>query len=522
MKTEKSRTVNVLRNMTAGMFVKGITLVLSFVSKTIFIKLLGIQYTGVSSLFTDILTVLSLAELGISSAITYALYKPVAEQDGRQIARLMNFYKTAYRVVALAVLFFGLALVPFLDRLVTDVPDIKESITLVYMLYLMKSACSYLFIYKSAILNAKQKKYEISKIEGSMAVVKLLTECLVLWLFRQFLVYLLADILLTVLQNILISKRAEREYDSRAGGDGGKLGKQEKLAILADVKALAMYQISGVCLSGTDSIVISSMLGTGLVGLLSSYKIILQSVTSLLQQFFNAANAGVGNLAAEGEREKQYRLFQGLNFAVFWVSTFCSTALYVLLNPFVELWLGRDYLLGEPVVLALVSDFYITNMIRCVALFRTSNGLFVQGRYRPVIMTVINVALSVLLAYRHGIFGVLIATVIARAVTQVWYDPWLIYREIFRKNVGEYYKNYIGYFLTAVIGILLIQAAARMATGMAGNPCLLFLLKAVLCLAVPNGLIVLFWHRTEQFGECVRRIGKIAGMVKGRGRRNGR
>ncbi len=518
MKKEKSRTANVLRNMTAGMFVKGITLVLSFVSKTIFIKLLGIQYTGVSSLFTDILTVLSLAELGISSAITYALYKPVAEKDSRQIARLMNFYKTAYRMVALAVLSFGLALVPFLDRLVTDVPDIRESITLVYLLYVTKSACSYLLIYKSAILNAKQKKYEISKIEGIMAVVKLLAECLVLWLFRQFLAYLLTDILLTLVQNILISRRAEREYDSRAGGDGGKLGKEEKLAILADVKALAMYQISGVCLSGTDSIVISSVLGTGMVGLLSSYKMLLQSVTSILQQFFNAANASVGNLAAEGGREKQYRLFRGLNFAVFWANAFCGTALYLLLNPFVELWLGREYLLGEPVALALALDFYISNMIRCVALFRTSNGLFVQGRYRPVIMALLNVTLSVLFAYRSGIFGVLMATVIARAVTQVWYDPWLIYREIFRRNVGEYYKDYICYFLTAAAGILLIKAFAWLAAGTVGNPYHLFLLKAALCLAVPNGVIVLFWHRTEQFGECVRRIGKIAGMVKGGGR----
>lgn len=505
----ESRTKNVLVNTSTGLMVKVLRMFLNFVLKTVFIKVLGIQYTGVSSLFTDVLTILSFAELGIGSAVTYALYKPVAENDQRKILKLMNFYKSAYRMVAAIVFVSGVLLIPFLDVLVKDTPDIKESITLIYFLYLVHTACSYLLIYKSAILEAKQKKYVISKVEGSMTIVRLVAECVILLVFRQFLVYLILEIVLTVVQNVIVARKADREYLMKYSKE--MLDKDEKRALFSDIGALAMYQISWVILSGTDSVVISAVLGTGMVGFLSYYKMIITQITSFLQQFFTSANASVGNLAVEGNGEKQYRLFCDINFAVFWLMTFCCSGLYILFNPFVEIWLGKKYVLGEGIVLALVLDFFVTNMIRCAALFRTSNGLFVQGKYRPVIMAVLNVVLSIALAYKMGVFGVLMATVISRLVTQTWYDPWLVYRNIFQHSAADYYKKYVLYVFTIVISISAIKFLVRMFV--IDNLYAAFLFACLLCLFVPNMVLILFWHNTEEYQTCKERVFCIVKMI---------
>ena len=516
---EESRTKNVLRNTGIGIFVRLIHLILNFVLKTVFIKVLGIQYTGVSSLFSDILTILSFAELGIGSAITYALYKPVAENDQRQIVKLMNFYKSAYRMVAVIVFLSGVLLIPFLGYIVKDVPDIKENLAIIYFLYVVNTTCSYLLIYKSAILTAKQKKYEISRIEGFMAVIRLLLESVILLVFRQFIIYLTTGILLTIIQNILIAQRASMEYNVAKKDKNEYLNKEDKKMIFADIGALAMYQISGVVLSGTDSVIISSILGTELVGYISYYKMFIGQVTSLLQQFFGAANASVGNMAVKENREKQYQLFKGLNFAVFWIISFCSTCFYILFNPFIELWLGKDYVLEKKIVFVLVLDFFIANMIRTVALFRTSNGLFIQGKFRPVIMAALNITLSIVWARKLGLFGVLMATAVSRLVTQAWYDPWLIYREVFRKNVIEYLTKYSLYMLTTVGGIAVIEFLTVFIN--IANLYVMFAIKFLLCVIISNSFVAIFWHRTKDFLMCMNRLKIIIDMIK-RGGKNGR
>lgn len=514
----ESRTKNVLLGTASGIAVRILTLLLNFILQTVFIKLLGIQYTGVARLFTDVLTVLSFAELGIGSAVTYALYKPVAENDEIQIAKLMNFYKSAYRMVAVTVFIIGSLLIPFLGYLVKDVPDIKEDIRIIYFLYLLNTACSYLLIYKSAILDAKQKKYMISKIEGMMVLVRLLLESVVLIIFREFILYLITELIMTILKNLLIANRANGEYNTRLKA---KLGSKEKKNLFMDIKALAMYQISGVVLSGTDSMIISAALGTGLVGYISYYKLIINQITLIMQQFFWSANASVGNLAVEDEEgDRQFQLFKSIDFAVFWLTAFCSTCLYVLLNPFVEIWLGREYQLNGEIVLLLILDFVVCNFIRVVAMFRTANGLFVQGRYRPIIMAALNIILSVLGACIWGMTGILLATVIARVSTQAWYDPWLVHKEVFKRNVLDCYKRYLCYVISIIISV---ACAVLLCSCLHGdNLWFMFFMKAVICAGASNIIIILFWHKTDEYKKFGSRIKDIALMLRKRRKKYGR
>ena len=204
----KSRVVNSAVNTIFNFSVKLFDFGIKFVLRTVFIYTLGMQYVGVSGLFTDILSVLSFVELGIGSAITYALYKPLAENDEEKLGKLMHFYKWAYRIVALVILICGLLVVPFLSKIVTNVPDIKESITIIYILYLSNTVCSYLLIYRSTILSASQKQYEISKISICISMIKCTIESILLVVFKNFIFYLLLEILFSVSQNIWISRKA--------------------------------------------------------------------------------------------------------------------------------------------------------------------------------------------------------------------------------------------------------------------------------------------------------------------------
>lgn len=501
----ESRTKNVIKNTGAGIGVRLLSILLNFVLKTVFIRVLGIQYTGVSSLFTDILTILSFAELGIGSAITYALYKPVAQNDKIQIAKLMNFYKKAYRYVALTVAVTGGALVPFLGLIVKDVPDIKESITLIYLLYLINTMVSYLLIYKSSILVARQKKYVISLIQGVSNVVKLLVESVLIVVYHQFIIYLIIEIIFTITQNYIIGRLADREYFIDKNNKALVLEKAEKAKLFADIRALAMYQISGVVVDGADSVIISAFLETSLVGYISYYKLIFNQISRMVIQFFDAMNPSVGNLAVTDTEDKQYQLFKSTNFAIFWLMCVSCTGLAVCVNPLIKLWLGEEFILSENIVMVLTADFFVTNMIRVVAVFRTANGLFVNGKYRPVIMAILNIILSVIMVKSLGVFGVLLATVVSRAVTQMWYDPWLVYSRVFSKKdadcrVMEYYVAYIEYLLTIVTSIILAKLVTWESINRIlrlDNPLVQLIVAVMVSIIVSNVVFLLLWGRND-------------------------
>ena len=498
-----SRTRNVIKNTIFGMGIKISLLIMNFVLRRVFIRYLGIQYAGVLGLFVDILNILSFAELGIGTAITYSLYKPIASNDEKQISKLMNFYREAYRCVALTIFVIGLCVIPFLDILVKDVPDIKENIAIIYVMYLLNTSMSYLLIYKSAILVAKQKKYLISKVEGAISIIRFIAEIVVIIVFRNFMLYLIMEMIRTIAQNLWISHVASKEYRSIPNVH---LNKQEKAEIYANVAGLAIYQIAGSIISGTDSAVISAILGTTVVGVLGNYKMITGSVNMLIQQFFSGANASVGNLVAEGDTDRQVKIFEEINFAVFWLTTFCVASFILLFDPFIEVWVGEQYQLSHVAILFLVIDFYIYNMVRAVGLFRTANGLFKQGKIRMIIMVIINIVLSIALAKPFGIEGVLFATIVARLATQVWYDPLLVYREAFNEKVINYFEKYAGYLVTAVIAVGLAYLIGMKI--IMDNKYVELFLRACVCVIVPNAVIVVMCHRTHAFKNLMRRISR--------------
>ena len=451
MAIERSRTKKTLINTATGLISKFFNIIFSFALRTAFIYYLGVQYTGVSSVFSDILTMLSLSELGISTAIATALYAPLHDKDESKIRKLMNFYKKAYRYIAVFILIVGIILLPFLQYLISDVPDIKESIYVIFIFYILKTAASYLLIYKTTILNADQKQYIVTKFETICMFVRYLIEIICIVIFKQFMVYLVIEVIATILQNIIVTNKISKNYEYAFKKTDEKLDKKEMKSLFKDIKGLSMFKISSSIGNSIDNILVSSFISTSIVGILSNYTLIRKQIESILHQFFNAVLPSIGNLVAEKDNNRQIIIFNRLFYISFVVVNFCAVSMFVLFSPFIKMWLGEKYVLSNIIAFIIAFDFFLYILLQAISSFRTANGLFVKGQYRPLVTAVLNIILSILLIKKFGIFGTILATVICRLVTQ-WYDPYILFKNVFKSSFKRFYVKYWAYIVLFLTG----------------------------------------------------------------------
>lgn len=448
----ESRIVKSSYNAFFGILYQIVVLVFSFVSRTIFIKILGREYLGINGLFGNILTVLSLAELGFSSAINYSLYKPIADYDVHKIAAVMNFFKKIYHIVASVVLGIGLSLVPVLRYLVnveTDIPNL----TLYYILILMQTVISYLFVYKMAILNANQQGYLVSNYGIFTYILQFVLQNAMLVITHNFALYLSVQILCTLINNLLISRKADLVYPELRYKDC--LEKAERIEIFRNVKALFLYRIGAVILNGTDNILISTLVGTIWVGIYSNYLMLVNAVKGFVTIVFNAMQASIGNLSVKEDLDTQFTLFKVLDLLCFCCYGFCAICFWTLLDKFIFIWLGADFLLEPYVVAIIVFNFYIPGVLSITSMYRDATGMFKQTKFIFLTTAFLNLILSIILGKIWGLTGILAATLIARLCTNFWFEPFIIYKYYFKRKVCGFFVNQIAriIFILILVGL---------------------------------------------------------------------
>lgn len=372
---EESRTQNTVKNVKTGAIVQLVNKLMSFAVRTIFIMMLNTEYLGVNGLFTNILTMLSFTELGIGTAIIFNMYKPIAEDDKEKIKSLMRLYKKSYFIIGTIIFALGLCIIPFMKYIVKEVPNIKENIIIIYLLFLFNTASSYFFTYKKSIIIAYQKQSIINNIDSFFYLIRSMIEIIFLFLTRNYIVYLIIEILSTLIENIILAKKADKLFPFIKEKDIKEINKAEKNGIFDNVKSLIVYKFGEVILSGTDNILISSMVNVSTVGLCSNYTLIIQAIKSIVSTSLGGVTASVGNLNASKDTKRKEEIFYQLTFINFIIYSFCTLAFIILLEPFIKLWLGENYLLGMGVVIALSLNFFIDGIRNPGFIFRTTLGL---------------------------------------------------------------------------------------------------------------------------------------------------
>lgn len=490
-----SRTKNVSVNAIVATFTQFLNFLISFVSRTVFIKVLGTEYLGVNGLFSNILTILSFAELGIGSAIIYNLYKPLAIQDRNRISSLMLLYKKAYTIIGFTVLLIGVCFIPFLKYIIKEKVEVNESITLIYFLFLTNTVVTYFLVYKKSILTADQKNYIVLLITEIVHIIHIVVQIILLLLFKNYILYLINMIIFTIITNIVCSFVADKKYPFLKD-KATPLSKTEVSSIFKDVRALALYRFSFVILNGTDNIIVSSLIGTNEVGLVSNYVLLTGTCSSILGLISDSFTASVGNLNAIGDKDKKEEVFKKLFFITAWLFGFATVGLLVVSKSFIITWIGTKYLLSYSVVLGLVADFYVRGVHFAAYTYRTTMGYFVQGKYAAVLAAVINIVLSVFLCNLMGLAGVFIATPISRIITTGLVDPIIIYRKEFHKNPLVYYLTYFKHVLICALITIICNYTISFIQfeGWIGVVC-----NVLVVTVLYNSIMVLLFFRTNEF-----------------------
>ncbi len=500
---QKSRIQNAMKNVGIAGILQILTLILSFVSRTFFVKLLGNDYLSCEGLFSNILTILSFSELGIGSAIIYSLYKPIAEDDQNQICKLMNLFRTAYRYIALFITIVGMALIPFLDILISDVPEVKESIVLLYCLFLANTVASYILGYKRTFLIANQENYIVLLVQHGIHVLKILIQIWFLYLTHDYVLFLLISIVCTLATNVITTIITDRKYPWLNQHKRDKLTKSERKPIFANISAIVQYKLGSVVLNGTDNIIISVVLKTSLVGLVSNYNLIISAVNTIANQACGGLQATIGNYNVSTDANGRYKIFCQLYFISFWAFGFCTISLANLLTPFVSVWLGEQYILPYDVVIALALSFYINFINIIPSTYRSTMGYFKEARLCPLYAAGLNLILSIALAKLMGLSGIFFATAISRFFTFNVIDPYYVFRKAFERSEWIYFKQFFLYF-----GVLILTfALTAMCVGsIHGSGLLIFAIKLVVNCVVCNIIFLICFFKTSVFRETAQTL----------------
>ena len=484
----------IAKNLKCILFSEFLLAALKFLSRRVFVLLLGKEYLGINGLFTDILSVLSLAELGFGVSITYSLYRPVAQEDTELIKSLIRLYRRVYRFVGLIVLAVGVCLTPFLGFFVREMPENIPHLSFIYMLNIGNASVSYFFAYKATLLYVDQKKYIDAIIRAVVALVASAAQIAVLLFTRNYLYYMYLAIGATLVQNLWISLKTDRLYPYLREKQIQALPTEIKQDIWHNVSAMLLHRIGDVAVFSTDNLLISKFVGITTTGLYSNYTMIRGYLNLMVNALFHAVTTAMGRLNATAPIKERQTAFRYLNFFSGWLFGWMSICLFWLYDPFIDIWLGEGYLLPRPVVWLITAIFYMNSMRIPVANTRSVMGLFWDDRYKSLLEALLNLALSIALARRWGILGILAGTLISMTALPFWIEPLGLYRYGLKQPARTYFIRYILHlFLTIAAGALTGLFCRGMGEGLAG-----FLGKGLLCLLLPNFIYGAVYCRTPE------------------------
>lgn len=489
------RLNNSLKNMKYNTISQIVSLIVQFIGRTFFIKVLGSEYLGISGLFSNILTLLSLTDMGIGTVLVYSMYEPLANKNENKLKELMNEYKKIYNVIAGIVLLLGICITPFLHVFIKEMPNIPN-IRFIFILYLLNTVVSYLCIYKISIINADQKNYIVTITQQIFNIISTIIMIIVLLLTHNFIAYLLVQIIFSIISNIYISKKAERMYPFIKNNKEHKLSKEERTKIKKDTFAMMLHKIGGVVVSGTDNIIMSAMVGLKEVGMYSNYLLIVNTIKKFTQQYFTSMSASVGNLNVETSTDYSYSIFKKVFFGNFWIYTFCSICIYILSNPFINLWIGSEYIFNNYIVLIIVLTFYVDGMRQTVMIFRESMGIFSQDKWKPIVESILNLLISIGLTLKFGIVGIFLGTVLSMLLTCTWVEPLVLFKYGLKISVKKYFKILLRYVLIGIIAFIITYIADSFITG---NTIISLILHFIVTILVSNISIILMTFRMEEF-----------------------
>lgn len=485
------------RNILFGYVSNIITLLLNAGLRYVFIMRLDETLLGINSTYTNILSVLSLAELGVGTAINFSLYAPVARHDKEKIKAYMQFYKKAYRMIAIIVAAVGLILVPFLKYIIKDPVGIDSNQDLInfYLIFLFNTVSSYFVAYKYSLPNAEQKNYIQSNVITITKITTTLVQIIVILATSSFYGYLISASVIELAQKIFANIYLNHKYPFLKEQNVEKLSKEETTDIKRKTGALVCHKVGDVARLQTDSIIISGFINVAMSGVVDNYNLVISSVSNFVNIIFNSVISSFGNLIATESKEKQYSMFCVYRFFASWIYGFSAVGFYILLTPLIRLWLGDKWMLPGAVTAAILIDYYFKGERVVLSNFKTAAGVFEQDKYLPLVQGAVNLIISIVLVRRIGLVGVYIGTIISGLLAN-FIRPVIIYRVCFERKAAGYFYDTVRYAVVILVAATCCVLCRNIF--MRDITIASFSVMLVIITIVFNGIFLLFYGRTAE------------------------
>lgn len=489
------RTKNAVKGTAMGVVQKIIAIAFPFIIRTIFIRLLGVEYLGLNSLFSSILQVLNLAELGVGAALVFSMYKPIAEDDEEKICALMNLYRHYYRIIGLVILVLGLVLVPFLRNLINGNIPSDINLYVIYLMNLTSTVLSYwLFAYRNSLFQAHQR-LDVQSLIGILVNIMCYSTLIVtLLVFRNYYIYLSIQICFQMISNIVSAIASKKYYPMYS--PKGNISIDERKEIDHKIRDLFTAKIGTVINHSTDSIVISAFLGLEAIAIYQNYYYIVSTIMAFFAIFFSVCTAGIGNSLIVSTKESNVDLFYNINHIVMFTLNFCCTSFLCLCQPFMKIWVGEDLMLGMSYVVLFCAYLFIEIAPRTALVFKDAGGIWRNDRFRPLTAALFNLFLNLVLVNVMGLYGIIISTVAALSIIAF---PWLIHninKELIDIGIRRFLVKLLNYILVMIIAAIVTYFIC----GFIRTDSIYFelLYKGLVCLIVPNLIFNIFFKKTNE------------------------
>ncbi len=500
----ETRTKNSIRNISFGFINRIVVLILPFITRTIILYQLGEEYLGIGTLFSSILSFLSLTELGLGTAIVYMMYKYIALNDNEGISALLKYFRKIYRVIGTAILVLGLLLIPAVPYLIKGETPAGINVYLLYSFYLINSAISYFFAgYRQCLLIAHQRMDITRKIATLIQIFVQFGQVLIICLTKNFYLYAVAPIIGTIITNFLNYKVTKRMYpDIKCEGN---ITQEEKRELFKKIGGLFGTKLNSIIVHSADMVVISAFLGLNVTAQYGNYYYVMNAVCGLVSIFFSSITASIGNKIVTDSIESTYALFKKINFMNSWLVGWFSVCFLCLYEPFMCIWVGQDNTLGIAFVFLFVLYFFIYEIQRAILTFKDAAGLWYEDRYRPYVSMVINLASNLILIKFIGIYGIVLSTVLTFMISLPWVNS-LLFKKLFKKPAWNNLLNVLRLFVITVIA----GGVTYFLCMQLGNSIVAFVGKVALCCVVPNIIFIIFYFRTKEFKSITTPMIRVA------------
>lgn len=435
------RSKNSALNIITNVFIVLVQTVLTFCVRIIFTKTLSTEYLGLQGLFTNIISMLSLADLGIGTAICYSLYKPLSDNDTEAISVIVTKLKKVYRVISLIIIFIGLIMTPFIHNVATGYNH--GNIELIFIIYILTLAFEYFISYREVLITADQKKYQISFINILYLISVCGIQMLVLIKTHNFILYILVDLILKSLKFVIANIYIKNKYKNIDFKSKSDMDRESNNNLITNIKSLFIIRIGDYLVNGTDNIIISKFINVTVTGIYGNYLSIMFVLKNIVGTIMNSVTSSFGNLIVEESKETQNNVFNIMNYVNNFILTYFCMCFYLLINLFILNIFGKKFLLGNYEILVITFNLFLIGSLYPIDSVRNAAGIFKNDRFVPIVQAFINLTVSILLSLKLGLLGVLLGTTVSYVLTVAWERPYLIYKNVLKLNAKIYFLNYV-------------------------------------------------------------------------------